>query len=257
MATLTDQEKLSYALCKLRMYNKIIRYGLPEECFNIPEIEAGFNSPFNSDEEIKAKKMLVAASTEAIMNNTAIPKSRRKIQALKNKEEICLAFDAVKLDVVPMSVPEREELLKKNRIAKRAEYLRRAGRMLKRRGTKMAIGAVGTALATVIVGAPVSVPAGIIYGVITLVPEKWKKTIKKNVVYWADKVATRVENMVDRFKKTFVGKRLAKATEKIMESKVVTTIRKISKPINRTIDNIGKAVNKGAKRTWDFIKSFF
>lgn len=253
---MTDQEKFAYALRKLRFYNKIIRYGLPEESFNIPEIQAGFLSPFNSEDELKAKKMLVAASTEAIMSNVAIPNSRKEIQARKNAEEICLAFDAVKLDIMPMSVPEREEIIRKNRIAKRAEKLKKAGRMLKKKATKMALGATATALATLVVGAPVAISGAVVYGVVTLMPENWKKTIKKKALDWTEKTATRVENMADRFQRTSIGKRVTEAVKAIKESKVVTTIRKITDPIERTIETAGKIISNTAKKTWDFIKSF-
>ena len=256
MVTISDQEKFAYVLHKLRMYNKILRYSLPEESFSIPEIEAGFISLFNSEQEIKAKKMLIAASTEAIMTNSAIPKSRREIQARKNKEEICLAFDAIKSDIVPMSVPEREEIIKRNKIVRRAEYLRRAGRMLKRKGTKLAVGAASTAIASAIAGAPVSVPVGIIYGIIALIPDSWKKTVEKKVVDWVEKTATTIENTVGKFVEAPFGKRLTKAVEDIKESKVITTIRKITEPAGRTIDNVEKYVNKGARMVLDFVKSF-
>lgn len=257
MGKMTDQEKIIYALHKLRFYNKIIRYGLPEDSLCIPEIEAGFLSAFNSEEEIQAKKMLVAASTEAIMSNNAIPNSRKKRQARKNAEEICLAFDAAKIDIMPMSVPEREELIKKNKIAKRAANLQKAGRFLKRKGTKMALGAAGSAIISFVVGAPVAISGGVIYGIITLMPEKWKQTVKKKVVDWIDRAATVIENTVDRFKKTPIGQRLTKAVDTIKKSKVVTAIREITDPIGRTIENVGKAVNKGVRKTWDFVKSFF
>ena len=254
MGMMTDQEKFAYALRKLRMYNKIIRYGLPEESFNIPDVEKGLMSPFNSEEEKIAKKMLVAASTEAIMCNSAIPNSRKERQARKNAEEICLAFDAVKTDILPMSVPEREEIIKKNTIANRAAKLKRAGRLLKRKGTKLAIGAALTAIGS-IVSAPVAIPAGVVYGVYTLIPDSWKKTIKKEVVKWTDRAATTVGNMVDRFKETSVGKKLTEATQRISESKVVTTIRKMTDAVGKTIENVGNAINKGAKKVRDFLTS--
>ena len=254
---MSDQEKFFYALNELRMYNKIIRYGLPKESFSIPEIEAGLLSSFNSKEEEKAINMLIAASTEAIMNNSAIPKSRRERQARKNADEIKQAWQIAKANIMPISVPEREELLKKNRIAKRAAYLKKAERFLKRKRTKMAINAAATSIATLVVGAPVSVPIGIIWGVITLMPEEWKQTIKKKAVDWTDRAATTIENTVERFKKTPVGQRLTKSVDAIKESKLVTTIKKITNPIGRTIVNIGKVVNKGASKFCDFVKSFF
>lgn len=256
MGKMSDQERFAYALRKLRMYNKIIRYGIPEENFNIPEIEAGFISPFNSEAEIKAKKMLVAASTEAIMSNSAIPKSRKERQARKNAEEICLAFDAVKPDIMPMSVPEREEMLKKNAVANRAAKVKRVGRFLKRKGTKLAIGAAITALGTA-VGATIAIPAGAVYGVYTLIPDSWKKNVKKKVVDWTDRTATTASNMASKFKETSYGQRTILAVEKIKESKVVTAIQKITEPIGRTMERVGNAINKGVRKAWDFVKSFF
>lgn len=256
MGMMTNQEKFAYALRKLRMYNKIIRYGLPEASFNIPEIEKGLMSPFNSEEEKNAKKMLIAASTEAIMSNRAIPNSQKERQARKNAEEVCFALDAVKIDILPMSVPEREEIIKKNAIANRAVKLKRISRFLKRKGTKLAIGAALTAIGSV-VSAPIAIPAGAVYGVYTLIPDSWKRTVKKEVVKWTDRAATTVGNMVDRFKETSVGKKLTETVQRINESKVVTTIRSITDSIGKSIENVGNTINKGAKKVRDFLTSFF
>lgn len=260
MGNITYQERFAYAIKQLRTYNKIIRYGLPEESFNMPEIEAGFNSPFNSEEEIIAKKMLVAASTEAIMKNSAIPKSRREIQARKNAEEIKLAFDAAKLDFAEISVPEREERIKKNAIANRAAKLKRVGRALKRKGTKLAIGAVLTAIGSA-VGVTVAIPAGVIYGIYTLIPDKWKRNVKEKAVDFIDKSANKVESLVDKFKNTSVGKEIADTVDRIKDSKVVKTVREITEVIGKkteqAYDYVKETVTTGAKKVFDFVKSFF
>lgn len=257
---MTSQERLGYAMRQLRMYNKIIRYGVPEQTFRIPEIEAGLDSPFDSDAEKKAKKMLVAASTEAIKNNSAIPKSRREKMARKNAEEIQQAFDAVKTDFAEITAFEREKRIENNTIANRAKKLKRVERAMKRKGTKLAINAAVTTIATA-VGAPVAIPGGVIYGIITLMPEKWKKTIKSKATDFVDKAARKVENLVDKFKETKVGKKMVEVGKKINESKVVKTIRdtaeRIGNKIEEKYNQVREKVNNGARKVWDFVKSWF
>lgn len=260
MGNISHQERFAYAIRQLRTYNKIIRYGLPEESFNIPEIEAGFNSPFNSTEEIRAKKMLVAASTEAIMSNNAIPHSRKERQARKNAEEIKLAFDAAKLDFAEISVPEREERIKKNAIANRAARLKRVGRALKRKGTKLAIGGVLTAIGSA-VGVTIAIPAGVIYGIYTLIPDKWKKHVKDKAVDIIDKASNKAESLVNRFKNTSVGREITDTVERIKESKVMKTVREVTETIGKktvqAYNYVKNAVTSGAKKVIDFVKSFF
>lgn len=257
---MTSQERLAYAMRQLRMYNKIIRYGVPEQTFQIPEIEAGLDSPFDSDAEKKAKKMLVAASTEAIMNNSAIPKIRKEKMARKNAEEIQLAFDAVKTDFAEISAFEREERIRNNAIANRAKKLKRVGRALKRKGTKMALNAAVTTIAAA-VSAPVVVSGGVLYGIVTLIPDKWKKTIKEKAVDFVDKAARKVENLVDKFKETKVGKKLVEVSKKINESKVVKTVRetaeRIGNKIGEKLEQARTKINNGTKKAWDFVKSWF
>lgn len=260
MGNMTSQERLAYAIRQLRMYNKIIRYGVPEQTFQIPEIEAGLDSPFDSDAEKKAKKMLVAASTEAIISNPAIPKIRKEKMARKNAEEIQLAFDAVKTDFAEISAFEREERIKSNAIANRAKKLKRVEKSLKRKGTKMALNAAVTAIAAT-VGAPVVVSGGVIYGIVTLIPDKWKKTIKEKATDFVDKAARKMDNLVDKFKETKVGKKLVEVGKKINESKVVKTIRETTERIGNKIEEkynqVREKVNNGARKVWDFVKSWF
>lgn len=254
------QAQLAYALRQLRTYNKIIRYGVPEETFNIPEIEEGFKAPFNSDAEKQAKKMLVAASTEAIMTNPAIPKSRRAKQARKNAVEIQLAFDAAKLEFVPMSQQEYNERIKRNEIARRAAQIRSAGRALKRKGTKLAIGAVLTALGT-IVSMPVSIPSGVVYGIFTLLPDSWKAKAKKKTAEVVDKAARTVARLSERFAATPVGQRITQACQRISESPVVRTVcegmARVGHRAAEVVESAAHAVNKGVQRAWDFVKSWF
>ena len=260
MGNMTSQERLAYAMRQLRMYNKIIRYGVPEQSFQIPEIEAGLDSPFDSDAEKKAKKMLVAASTEAIMSNPAIPKIRKEKMVRKNAEEIQLAFDAVKTDFEEISAFDREERIKSNAIANRAKKLKRVGRAMKRKGTKMALNAAVTAIAAT-VGAPVVVSGGVIYGIVTLIPDKWKKTIKEKATDFVDKAARKMDMLVDKFKETKVGKKLVEVGKKINESKVVKTIRETTERIGNKIEEkynqVREKVNNGARKVWDFVKSWF
>lgn len=260
METVSYQDRMAYALRQLKTYNKIIRYGLPEQSFSIPEIDAGFNSPFNSYEEKRAKKMLVAASTEAIMSNPAIPKSRKEKVARKNAEEILQAFDAAKLDFAEISVPEREERIKKNAIANRAKKMKRVERALKRKGTKLAINTIVTAIA-VAVGSPVAVSGGAIYSVVTLLPDGWKKRVKSTACDILDKAARKVDSLADKFKKTKVGEKMTKIAQKIEESKVVTTIRnttnKIGEKVESVFERVSNKVRSGARKAWDFVKSLF
>lgn len=253
---MTSQERLAYAMRQLRMYNKIIRYGVPEQTFQIPEIEVGLDSPFDSDAEKKAKKMLVAASTEAIMSNPAIPKIRKEKVARKNAEEIQLAFDAVKTDFAEISAFEREERIKSNAIANRAKKLKRVGRALKRKGTKMALDTVVTAIATYI-GAPVVVSGGVIYGIVTIMPEKWKKTIKSKAADFVDRAAHKVESLTEQFKETKVGKKVVEISNRINESKVVKTVRETVTHFGEKFDKVRETVNNGVKKAWDFVKSWF
>lgn len=259
MNTIAYSERLAYALRQLQTYNKIIHYGVPEEAINLLEIEQGFNSPFNSPEEVRAKKMLVAASTEAIMSNTAIPASRREKMARKNAEELCLAFDAAKLDFTPMSKPEYEERIKRNAIARRAAKLERIKRALKRKGAKLAIGATLTAIGAAI-GVTVSVPAGAVYGIYTLIPDNWKKQAKKVAVETIDKAAKTIDRIADRVSQTKVGRKIAQTCRRIQETTIVRTISeglaKVGHKTAEVAERVAQTVSRGAKRAWDFVKSF-
>ncbi len=260
MAIISNQERLAYALRQLRTYNKLIRYSLPEKALNVPLIEEGFNAPFDSEAEKRAKKMLVAASTEAIMSNPGIPSKRKAIQARRNAEEIQQAFDAAKLDFAEISVPEREERIKHNAIAKRAQLLQRGKRALKRKGAKLAINAAITAIG-VAVGTHMAVPAGVVYAVATLIPDEWKRTIKAKAVDVMDRAARTVEKVTSRLMETPVARRLTQACQQIQESKVVRTVREGLSTVGRkaaeVFDTARQAVSRGAKRTWDFVKSLF
>ncbi len=256
MGYIKDYATLDYALKRINYHNHFVWYGIPKTTFEIPEIIRGLDAPFNSDEEKVAKKMLVAASTEAIMSNPGIPQNRKERMARKNADEIQQAFDLTKLEIAPMSKPERERRERENVIAGRVKMFNRGKAILKRTAVKKGINlAVATLVGTT---GPVGVVAGVAYGIFTLMPDKVKKEIKNKTVDVIDKSATKVENIVEKVKETPFGKKMTTVCNDIKNSKTVTAVREVVKEVaEEAFTRVATKVKDGAKRAWSFVKSLF
>ena len=259
MGYINDNAKLQYALDKLRYYNKFIWFGLPTKTFESPEIIKGLDAPFNSDEEKRAIKMLVTASTETIMSDKGIPQSRKRAMVRKNADELQKTFDLVKYEITPMSKPDREKLERDNIIAKRVKMVERGKRILKRSATRKTINLVtATLIGTT---GPVGIVGGIVYGIITLMPDKVKKKIKEKAIDAIDKGLTTIENIADKVKETPIGQKISTVINDIKNSKVGTTVREVVKDGKEVAEGaftrVTTKVKDGAKRVWSFVKSLF
>ena len=260
MGYINDNAKLQYTLDKLRYYNKFVWFGLPAKTFEIPEIIKGLDAPLNSEEENEAIKMLVSASTATIMSDKGIPQSRKEAMVRKNADEVRKMFDLVKHELVPMSKPDREKLERDNTIAKRVKMAERGKRILKRKATRTTIN-LATATLIGAAGGPVGVVSAITYGIITLLPDKAKKTIKSKAIDSIDKGITTVENIVDKVKETSLGQKMTTVCNDIKNSKTVTAVREVVKEVKEvaeeTFTRVATKVKDGAKRAWSFVKSLF
>ena len=158
-----------------------------------------------------------------------------------------------------MSKPEYEERIKRNAIARRAAKLERIKRALKRKGAKLAIGATLTAIGAAI-GVTVSVPAGAVYGIYTLIPDNWKKQAKKVAVETIDKAAKTIDRIAERVSQTKVGRKIAQTCRRIQETTIVRTISeglaKVGHKTAEVAERVAQTVSRGARRAWDFVKSF-
>ena len=122
--TLSSQTRLAYALKQIRFYGKGLKFGIPKDTYNNKVIQNGLTAPFNSEEELEAKKLLISAAVETVYNSQKVPDDCKEEVATLNAREILEMFDFVKVECTDMTQEEKMKRLEKNSFAKRAARLK-------------------------------------------------------------------------------------------------------------------------------------
>lgn len=121
--TILSQEQLSYALKKVHIYSELLCQEMPEGSFESPVVWQGLMADFNSEEEKKAKKTLIATAIETVYNNEQISDENKENEAVLFAREVLEMFDFVKLESLKMTPWERIKRLKAIAMARRATRL--------------------------------------------------------------------------------------------------------------------------------------
>lgn len=215
-----------------------------------------FEAEFQSEEAIAYEKAVAAMTVRAVYSTSWIPDRSKEFVARRQVDAVVDALRKVQLDYQfsqkKITNEEYVRRMKGNRVAKTAARLKKLGKHLLFKGTKMGVAALITKIAVVVAGTTVTVPTWIpllvTYGIITLidefVPNEVKEKIKKVatdvVIHCVDTIKTGVEKLKNTTRK------LAKKVEEKIETLVEKT--------EQIIDHVGATIKKGWNKTTAWLK---
>lgn len=243
-----------HALNQLSIYKEVVRDGGKIELESSIDrdslqklkdiLKSGWTSEFDSDEEKHLLKMLVAASTEAIMSDKSIPDGEKVQKARENASVIQQVVDTIKLDFYAKVLPV-EEMVKHRAttcLSLCAAGLDFVKKEIEKEGIKKTT-ATAIELAATTVGAFLGNPeAGKKVGriaktVISLIPDEWAKKVEDKAIDLLKNASNTVEAVSEKVKNFSIVKLIEKPVKKILKSKFVTTIKQaVEKQVPKVID---------------------
>lgn len=233
---LSEREGLALAMEQLLHYNVWSATSLNKSDFEDESLLKYFEADFGSPEEQEYENIICAAVNRTVYSKNYIPHAKKKEFSKKCQRQHLDNLRMAKLTyceaVKGMSRREAQARAKENKMAKRVSIVDNTVKWGIRKGAKVSLSA-GAGWLVSALASSVTAPAWLIglgtYTVITLLPDKVKKPVRKFVSNAVDTVAQ---------------------TSKNIASGLATRAVEVGQKAVSTIEKIGR----GAKQMWEDTK---
>ena len=258
---LSKREGLALAIEQLLHYNVWATVSLDESVFEeealLDYFEADFDDPINAETE----KVIAAAVVNTVYEKNYIPEENKREFAQKVVRQHIDNLRAAKItyheEVKGMSRREaqarREELKMVSRMAVVDNTVKWGVRRAAKAGLSYGIAALVTALIP-----EIAIPAWILsfatYGIISMLPEKVKKPIRKGVTKAVDTVTMAAKNIADELATRAVN--VAEKAKTVIE-KASNTAKQFWEDTKVVAHEAWENTKVGAQQAWEFTKDTY
>lgn len=198
---LSDREGLAAALATMKHCEVYAKVPLDVEGLDDDILLQYFNADENDAIIKEVEKIIQTATVNTVYSKNYIPAKRKEDfarSAVKQQMEI---LQVGRLNYQEQTGKRHGKAvaaeLKENKMAKRISMIDLGVKRGVRIGVKTGISAGLGALVSAFFGTPVAVPAYVIYGIITVIPDKVKKPIVEVAKKVVDEVVIQVRQMAD------------------------------------------------------------